>query len=77
MPINLGTMKYISYDDSNLSTTKIVDKILDISKIKKHDRYTKKEILKSEKFYGTGYQSPNIADIFEKILRCLSFQKFL
>lgn len=68
VPTNLEIMKYISYDDSNLSTTKIIKKILDISNIKKHDRYTKKEILKSEKFYGTGYQSPNIADIFEKIL---------
>jgi len=63
VPTVLDIVKYIPYDQTNLSTTKIIRKILDNSIPKEENRYTKKEILKSEKFYGLGFQSPDLTSV--------------
>ena len=68
IPIELDIMKYIPYSETHLSTTKIINKIVDNSIQKTDNRYSKKEILKNEKFYGLGYQSPDITHMFEKII---------
>ena len=66
-------MKYVQYN--NNSTTKIINKILDINK-KSDDftsRYSEAEILKSEKLYGYGYQSLYNFDLVNNIINNATF----
>ena len=73
----LDIVKYIPYDQANLSTTKIIRKILDNSIPKEENRYTKKEILKSEKFYGLGFQSPDLTSVIrERINNILNLDNY-
>jgi cytidyltransferase-like protein len=68
VPINKNIMRFIDYDFDNLSTTKIINKIKEDNKTDFNERYTREEILKSEKLYGPGYQSPCCSSILDEIL---------
>jgi phosphoethanolamine N-methyltransferase len=83
LPIKQNKMKFIQYNDNNNSTTKIINKILDINKESDDftNRYTEVEILKSEKLYGYGYQSLGgfkfLNDIINNIIFLNKPQKIL
>ena len=75
IPIKQNKMKYVQYNDNNNSTTKIINKILDINKESDDftNRYSEAEILKSEKLYGYGYQSPCNFDLVDNIINNTTF----
>tara|TARA_Y100000768_G_scaffold36911_6_gene24158 strand:+ start:573 stop:1739 length:1167 start_codon:yes stop_codon:yes gene_type:complete len=61
-------MNHIEYDTNNVSTTEIINKINTNNDIDYDNRYTKENILKSEKLYGTGFQSPGLEMILNTLL---------
>lgn len=67
IPIYLNIMNYIDYDNNNISTTKIINKIKKNNE-QEDNRYSKENILKNEKLYGVGFQSPGLYYILEKII---------
>ena len=61
-------MNYVEYDTNNLSTTEIINKINTNNHTDYNDRYTKENILKSEKLYGKGFQSPGLEIVLNTLL---------
>lgn len=61
-------MNYIEYDTNKVSTTEIINKINTCNDIDYDNRYTKENILKSEKLYGMGFQSPGLEMILNTLL---------
>ena len=67
IPMALNIMDFINYNNI-ISTTNIIHKIQSITGDDYNDRYTKENILKSEKLYGYGWQSVDGESILENIV---------
>jgi phosphoethanolamine N-methyltransferase len=77
IPIQRSMMEFIDYDNTTISTTSIINKINGISETDYKNRYTRENILESEKFYGKGYQSPLGNILLDKVLPNNNFKNIL
>jgi glycerol-3-phosphate cytidylyltransferase len=79
IPININIMNYIPYDNNYISTTQIINKIINNNNNNNNyeDRYTKKNILDSEILYGKGLQSPASYNILNEIIPNNKYKKIL
>ena len=69
IPIRMNIMKFIEYNNNCVSTTEIINLIKKKYIINDYNnRYTRENILKSEKIYGIGYQSPGLGTILDDII---------
>ncbi len=76
IPISKGIMEFINYNN-NESTTKIIKKIKEYKSNDYDIRYTKENILKSEKLYGKGWQTISGEKILENIIQNNNYEKIL
>tara|TARA_Y100000389_G_scaffold24325_3_gene21021 strand:- start:7478 stop:8581 length:1104 start_codon:yes stop_codon:yes gene_type:complete len=77
IPIMMNIMEFIPYNNTNISTSSIINKINNIKDTDYETRYTRENILKSEKLYGKGYQSPLGSILFDKVLPNINFKAIL
>ncbi len=69
-------MNYVEYDHT-MSTTKIIKSIEDRCEKSSENRYTRENILESEKLYGDGFQSPGKTSILDIALPEKKFKSIL
>jgi cytidyltransferase-like protein len=68
IPIQNNIMEFIEYGDKEISSTNIINKIRSNIVTDYNDRYTRENILKSEKLYGKGWQTICGNTILEKTI---------
>ena len=68
IPIKMNIIEFIKYNDKEISSTKIINKIKSNIVTDYKYRYTRENILKSEKLYGKGWQTPASINILEKTI---------
>ena len=68
IPIKMNIIDFIEYGNKEISSTNIINNIRSNIVTDYNNRYTRENILKSEKLYGKGWQTPSPINVLKKTI---------